>query len=421
MKSFKEMAKNLIFGKKGTLSNRRITFFLLFLNVITAAAVSIYIPCLKKMAIDLHTTSTVMQMTIVAHLIGEFSGRVLCGPIIELYGNRAVILPSLMISIVGHLGCMISESSSMFMVMRFIQAIGSSVIYIISQNIIGETFNEKEKSSVIGIFELYQPIAWILSPFVGSILTQISNWRVFFFLLALAHVVGLLFFWMYPAKERQPVQKRFLILKFLHEYANLLKNYSFVIYALIPGLFAGGYMIFATSSTLICHKFFGNNSSVVAIFAAIPLFFYVFATFAYRIIVDKFGVVASRRIGTCVYGIFGIYIMYIAMHKSPWTPGILLTLMCLQCVGSAFLVPVSVLKALQSAHNSTCAGALTVVIFRNIIMSICITAAAKFNSSITTVMSCVFMTVATILLLMTTRKIIKTRANRKRKRNGTIV
>jgi Flp pilus assembly protein TadB len=91
--------------------------------------------------------------------------------------------------------------------------------------------------------------------------------------------------------------------------------------------------------------------------------------------------------------------------------------MCLQCAGSAFLVPISVLKALQSAHGSTCVGALTVVIFRNIIMSICISAAAKFNSSITTVMSCVFMTVATILVLIMMRKIIRTRANRRQKRH----
>jgi hypothetical protein len=184
-------------------------------------------------------------------------------------------------------------------------------------------------------------------------------------------------------------------------------------------LFAGGYMIFATGAPFICLKFFGNNSADIALFSAVPLFFYVIATFIYRNVVDRFGMAASRRTGACIYGIFGIYLTYLVMHKSPWTPGILLTLMCLQCSGSAFLVPVSVLKALQStAHHSTCVGASTVVIFRNIIMSICISAGAKFSGSITTIMSCVFMTVATILVLITTRKIIRIRANKRQNLHG---
>jgi DHA1 family bicyclomycin/chloramphenicol resistance-like MFS transporter len=404
------MMENFIFKENGAISNRKVSFFLLFLNVITSAAVSIYLPCLQQMAIDFKTTNTVMQMTIVAHLIGEFSGRMLCGTFIERYGNRTVILPSLVVSVFGHLGCMISNSALIFMTMRFFQAIGSSVVYVVSQSVINETFNEREKSRVIGILELYQPIAWILSPFVGSILAEISNWRMSFLVLLVAQLVGIVFFWVYPATKPKNAKKACAVSKIFQDYGHVLKNSSFMIYALIPGLFAGGYMIFATGAPFICSKFFDNNSADIALFATIPLFFYVIATFVYRNIVDKFGIATSRRIGICIYGIFGVYLIYSIVRHSSWTPSMVLILMCLQCAGSAFLVPVSVLKALQStSHYSPCVGASTVVIFRNIIMSICITVGAKFTGTITTIMSCVFMTVATILVLITTRKIIRTR------------
>jgi MFS family permease len=311
---------------------------------------------------------------------------------------------------------MIASSASVFITMRFIQATGASVIYIISQSIINQTFDEREKSSVIGILELYQPIAWILSPFVGSILAEISNWRVSFLVLLIAQLVGIAFFLVYPSRKYTELKKTCSASELFYDYGFILKNSSFIIYALIPGLFAGGYMIFATCSPFICSKFFGNNSADIALFSSVPLFFYVIATFAYRVTVDKWGTTISRRIGTSIYGIFGIYLIYLTMHKLPWTPGILLTLMCLQCSGSAFLVPVSVLKAIQStAPHSTCVGASTVVIFRNIVMSICITIGARFNNSITTIMSCVFMTVATILVLIMTRKIIRTRNKGKQK------
>lgn len=415
VESFREMMKNFILGENGAISNRKVSFFLLFLNVVTSAAVSIYLPCLQQMAIDLKTTNTVVQMTIVAHLIGEFSGRMLCGTFIERYGNRTVIIHSLIISVSGHLGCMISNSAPIFMAMRFFQAIGSSVVYVVSQSVINETFNEKEKSRVIGILELYQPIAWILSPFVGSILAEISNWRMSFLALLIAQLIGIVFFWIYPATKPKGAKEMCAVSKIFQDYAHVLKNSSFIIYALIPGLFAGGYMIFATSAPFICSKFFGDNSTDIALFAAIPLFFYVIATFIYRNVVDKFGIAMSRRTGACIYGIFGVYLIYLIVRHSPWTPSIVLALMCLQCAGSAFLVPVSVLKALQSTAHSPCIGASTVVIFRNIIMSICITVGAKFTGTITTIMSCVFMTVATILVLITTRKIIRTRVAKRQR------
>ncbi|MDR2766217.1 MAG: MFS transporter [Holosporaceae bacterium] len=389
------------------LSRRRITFFLLFLNVVTSAAVSIYIPNLKQMAVELKTTGALMQMTIVAHLIGEFTGRIMCCPLIDLYGNRLVVLPALVISAVGHLGCMTASSLPLFISMRFLQAIGASVIYIVSLSIINETFSYEEKAGVVGILELYQPIAWILSPFVGTILAEIWSWRLSFLLLFLSQLVGIAFFYSYA--EARKSKRRFSVSKLFCDYKSILKNSSFVIYALIPGLFAGGYMIFATSSPFICSEFLGHDAADVAIFTAIPLVFYVMATFAYRAVLRKLGLKASKKIGIAVYSILGVYITLLMAEHVPWTPNNLLFCMGVQCVGSAFLVPVSVLKAIQSCQNASHVGASTVVVFRNLVMSLCITSGVKFNESITAMMASIFMTVGTALVLIMTRRIIKAR------------
>lgn len=392
-----------------TLSNKMIASVLLFLNIVTSAAVSVYIPSLKQMTVDLGTTNALIQMTIVVHLIGEFFGRLLCGPLVDTYGNKKIIIPCLSLSVIGHFGCFMAHSLECFICMRFIQAIGASVVYIVSLSVINATFQDKEKGSVVGILELYQPIAWILSPFVGSILAELGSWRLSFLVLMLSHFCGILFFLCYTEKPQRVHLKKFSVAKLFCDYKSVLKNSLFVVYALIPGLFAGGYMIFATSCPFICSTFFGNNSADVAIFSAIPLLFYVIATFGYRFVVRKFGTKTSRRIGTITFITFGICVIWLILDSATWTPAMLLGLMCLQCIGSAFLVPVSVLKALQSSSHAASVGASTVVVFRNIIMSVCISLSAKFNGSITTIMACVCITVGTVLMLMVTRKILKTR------------
>ena len=412
----KEMLKNLenkILKHEGELSNQKIAFFLLFMNIITSASVSIYIPCMKQMAIDLQTTNEMMQMTIVAHLIGEFFGRVVCGPLINFKGIKSIVIPALILSTIGHFGCCISMNLPIFITMRFTQAIGASVIYVVSLSIINDLFSEKEKASVVGILELYQPIAWILSPFLGAIFSEVGNWRLSFFVLMITQIFGLIFFSMCPEKKKIAKAGTFSFVNLFHDYKSVLKNSYFVIYALIPGFFAGGYMIFATSCPFICSKFFGNSSADIALFSAIPLLFYVISTFIYRIIVKKYGIRISKWLGTGIYIFFGMYILYLIYYEADWSAFHLLSLMCIQCIGSAFLVPVSVLKALDSAASAASVGASTVVVFRNILMSVCISLSAKFSESIITIMACIFMTVGTVLMLITTRRIIKVRKRKK--------
>ena len=406
--------KKLVLGRSQETMHSRIVFFLLFLNVITSAAVSIYIPCIKQMSMDLVCSNAMMQMTIVIHLIGEFMGRFFCGPFIDSYGSRAIVMPAIILSIFGHFGCAVSSNFVLFMMMRFVQAIGSSVIYIVSIEIINETFTNEEKASVLSVLELYQPIAWILSPFVGVILSEIISWRLSFVMMMFVQLLGLLFFWVYFTQEDKKARAEFSVSKLFFDYRSILKNSYFIMYALIPGLFAGGYMIFASNTPFMCAQLYGNNAADIAIFQALPLVFYVLATFVYRVTIVKFGVRTSKIIGIAIYIIFGIYmtILLFLLNKN-WSAYNLLALMCIQCMGSAFLVPVSVLKALQSSANASSVGASTVVVFRNIIMSLCISVSARFTESITMIMGAVFMTVGTALVLFMARRIIKVRALRK--------
>lgn len=413
MKRLTIILESIFLKSRGEISNHKIAFFLLFMNIITSASVSVYIPCLKQMAIDLQTTNEMMQMTIVIHLIGEFVGRVLCGPLIQSKGTKFVVIPALIMSTIGHMGCCLATNLPLFICMRFTQALGASVIYVVSLSIINSMFEGKEKAGVVGILELYQPVSWILSPFAGAILYEIGSWRLSFLALMLAQLIGLAFFSVVPEVKHHVT--KFSAKKLIADYKFVLKNAYFVIYSLIPGLFAGGYMIFATSSPLIFSKFVGDNSTDIALFSAIPLLFYVLGTFAYRAIVKHYGIQVSKWLGTSIYAFFGCYIIYLVVsHSVDWTAPQLIGLMCIQCLGSAFLVPVSVFKAMQSAsHMSASVGASAVVVFRNIIMSLCISLGVRFNGSVTTIMACVFMTVGGILTLITTRRIIKVRRRRK--------
>ena len=152
---------------------------------------------MRQMVADLGTTNALIQMTIVAHLMGEFVGRVCLGPLVDFHSNRSIILTALSVSAFGHLGCMLAPSLIVLMIMRFIQALGASTIYIVSLSIINNKFSGQEKASIVGVLELYQPIAWLVSPLAGALLSELGNWRLSFGLLMLTHLLGVVFFWYY--------------------------------------------------------------------------------------------------------------------------------------------------------------------------------------------------------------------------------
>lgn len=419
MRIFDDIFKKFFLGSEWRFSSKRVIFFLLFLNVITSAAVSIYIPFMKQMALEFHTTNSMMSMTIVAHLIGEFIGRLFCGPIMNFYDRKALVLNALGLALVGQFGCFIAPNIYIFICMRFLYALGASVIYIISIVVINDSFSKEDKGGILGILELYQPIAWILSPFFGCVLAELWNWRCLFLVLFFCQWFGRQFFKIYLYDACTIPSLSFSFKKFFMGYKTVLGNVSFVIYALIPGLFAGGYMIYSISTPFICSHLLGSDflslgdsSTQSAIFQAIPLVFYVVTTIFYRKILQRFGPKISKRVGICVYCLFGIYTTFLAYNQIPWTVMILLQLMCLQCIGSAFLVPISVLKALQfSSHASV--GASAVVVFRNIIMATCISISTAIGSpdpSITLVIASVFLTVGTALGLFIARRIIRIRS-----------
>jgi hypothetical protein len=150
----------------------------------------------------------------------------------------------------------------------------------------------------------------------------------------------------------------------------------------------------------------------IALFQAIPLIFYVGATFAYRSITNNFGIKLAKKMGVGIYVILGVYAALLIMKYHYCTANHLLAIMCIQCIGSAFLVPISIIKAIQST-GFVSVGASTVVVFRNIIMSLCMALGTKLSENITMIMGCIFMTVASVIVLLLARKIVKIRTQRK--------
>lgn len=348
-------------------------YMLVFMNVIASCATNVYISCINDVMYEFSITASTVQLTIVSHLIGEFVSRMAGGVLCDVYGKRITLLGSLFVSVLGNLLCFFAADVYQFIVARLIQALGSGVIYIISVGIINDWYCDSRKGRVISVLEMASPLAWMISPFIGVYASKCAGWQYSFLWFVIAQsVMALIVYW-----------KFFEISTFSHKvvnvyeiccsYKDLACDALFMLYALIPGLMMGLYMLYASC----IHSIFSAIPNFIVsdrfvIWArAIPLIFYIIFSYVYRYVLRKFGVRIARLIGIAFCMIFsagmGYYICYDVCGSQ--AASYIIVLMCIECCASAFLLPVAILKALEfsSQYSGICAS--MVAVLRNLIIA----------------------------------------------------
>lgn len=357
-------------------ASRKCLYFILLINIIASLIGTIFIPGFSSAALELHTTQGVMQLTIVSHLIGEIVGRLLWGPLSDYIGSRNGLIPAITLSILGQIGCFFSTSVEMLIVMRFIQAIGSGVVYVVSLNYIACHFDGIAKYKAYSTLEMYQPIANLTAPILGSFFCMTGGWRSIFLFFVLAQTIIRLMLGIYMPDDK-PVKCKASIPTILGDYKAVVKNKKFLVYAIIPGFVVGCYMTFSVHVPEIYHHVTNGISNAyialhIALIQSAPLCFNLIATSLYKLTVQKYGIKISRRIGSILNVGFMLCIVYLINVISDFKLSTIILAMCIQCISSAFLVPVSVTGAMESSTEKSGILAATVVVVRNAIMSICL-------------------------------------------------
>ena len=389
--------------------SRNCLYFILAMNVVASSMVTIFIPGFASAAADLHTTQGALQFTIVVHLIGEIIGRLLWGPLSDYIGQKRGLIPAVTLSIIGQIGCCIAPSIELLIVSRFIQAIGSGVVYVVSLNYIAYHFDGVAKNKAYSMLEMYQPIANLTAPFIGSLLCMLGGWRFIFIFLLLAQLTIRTMLKIYM-QEDEPSDVKPSVSLIMNGYLSVIKNKRFVIYAVIPGFAVGCYLIFSAHVPEIygCISV-GNNSQLDALYIALiqstTLVFNLFSTVLYRSAVQKYGLKTSRRIGGTLNSLFLFILVLLFSRVLPFNYWTIITAMVIQNASSAFLVPVSVTGAMESATEKTGILAASIVIFRNLIMSLCLTI-SSMNAGIDSLVYELFIPAACVIVLLYFRRTI---------------
>lgn len=369
-------------------------------NILAWSCMNIYIPCLPAVAQDFGVSECLVKMTVAASILGGILGRIFWGPLSDNYGRRKLFLQAFNFSLVGILGCYLSESFRWFMCFRLIQGVGTGVISVVTMSIISDVYSGVKRANLIGVVEMCWPAAWGISPIFGAYCGEHYSWRLsllalFVILLALRTFVD--------ARLHETLAFRkasFSIKSMCFEYSELARNKLFMIYALIPGFVLSGYMVFAINAPFIYFEQFGYDATHFAMLQSVPLMVYFLTTFAYRLVIKRFGFHNACRFGISVHVIFAFFMLFSMIGTIPASPIITTMFTCIQCLASGFLIPAGSTVALKHAPRDSLGMASSVIsLGRNLIVSSCFLISGLFEISVSTLCGIILATVLIVLSL----------------------
>lgn len=247
-----------------------IAFVLGILSAFGPLSLDMYLPALPMLEGDLHTSTSMAQLSLTSCLLGLSLGQLLAGPLSDVRGRRGPLLAGLLLYTVASLLCMFSTSAWAFVALRFIQGAAGSAGIVISRAVARDLYAGTELTKFFTLLMLVNGAAPILAPIMGGQLLQFTSWRGVFLVLSL---IGVLVFiavlFALPETLKPEHRSQGGIAQSLSTMRAIAKDRLFMGYALSQGLVTAAMFAYIAGSPFVLQNAFGVSEQTFSFIFAI--------------------------------------------------------------------------------------------------------------------------------------------------------
>ncbi|MCF2442405.1 multidrug effflux MFS transporter [Dyadobacter sp. CY345] len=248
------------------MTNRTYFFLILILGSLTALgpfSIDMYLPGFPAIANDLHTTASKVSLSLSGFFIGISAGQLLYGPLLDRFGRKKPLFIGLTVYILASLGCAVSTSIDMLIVMRFVQAIGSCAAAVASVAMVRDLFPVKDSAKVFSLLMLVVGASPMIAPTVGGYVTAAFGWQTVFLILTGMGVAILAATVLWLPDSFKPdttlsLKPKPIILNFL----SVIREPQFYTYSLTGAIAFSGLFAYVSGSPLVFMEVFHIDEKV---------------------------------------------------------------------------------------------------------------------------------------------------------------
>ncbi|MDK8642145.1 multidrug effflux MFS transporter [Niallia taxi] len=232
--------------------------------------VDMYLSSLPEMMEYFNTSASIIQGSLTASLLGLGVGQLVAGPLSDVHGRRNPLLISMLLYSIVSIICAFSPSVGIFIFLRFVQGFVASAGLVISRAIVRDSYKGVEMVKFMALLTMISNVAPLISPTAGSTVTTFTSWiGVFIFLGFLGLLLTGITVW--GIKESLPVEQRVPsnLKEVLKNYGSLLRDRSFMGYALVNGILFSGVFAYVSGTPFIYQNMYGISPQLFSVLFAL--------------------------------------------------------------------------------------------------------------------------------------------------------
>ena len=291
-------------------------FTLILLTGISAMSMSIFLPSLPSMMVDLKTEYSIIQLSVSLYLAFTALVQFIIGPLSDRFGRRPTALWSISVFIFASIGCYFATSIEVFLAFRMMQAF-VAIGQVISRAVVRDIFSQDEAASKIGYVTMGMALVPMFAPMIGGMLDGMFGWRSTFIFMTAFGFLLLIIIW-FDQGETATSNGKNLFQQF-QEYPELFASRRFWGYVLAATFSAGTFFAFLGGAPYVATNVFELSSSQTGLLFGIPATGYLVGNLLTGIFSKRLGINPMILVGASLLtlGMASSLILTLMGYESP--------------------------------------------------------------------------------------------------------
>lgn len=140
----------------------------------------LYLASLPSLVSGFGVPVATVQLTLSLFVIGFGGAQLVVGPLSDRYGRRPVLLAGLGLYVAATALCGLSQSITLLIAARFLQALGCCAAVMVARAIVRDAYEAEDSAKLLARASTWVSLGPLLGPVLGSYLQVAFGWRAAF-------------------------------------------------------------------------------------------------------------------------------------------------------------------------------------------------------------------------------------------------
>ncbi|MFC3419616.1 Bcr/CflA family efflux MFS transporter [Salinicoccus hispanicus] len=245
-----------------------LALLLSLLGIMGPLNIDMYLPSFPGIAQDLGTSTSLVQVSLTACLLGLAFGQVVIGPISDSTGRKRPLIIYTSLFVVSSIFCAVSPNIYVLIAARFLQGFTAAAGVVLSRAVVRDVFSGRELTKFFSLLMVINAIAPMAAPIAGGaiLLLPFASWHTIFLFLAILGFIIVIIVGV-GLKETLPPEKRIprSTMASVRTMGGLFTNRSFIGYAVIVGFVHGGSFAYVSGTPFVYQEIYGVSPQTFSI------------------------------------------------------------------------------------------------------------------------------------------------------------